>query len=651
MSTETHFGTSAGPVNSGTGEQHNHFYRAIRDAVRETPPRPPRRVAEDAVLHLKQRFVHPEGWPEAAELLERSNVVLLSAKPGSGARSMARMLLLERPRSQGHLLELVDQSEEEGRHGHALDPTQVEGEASLLLDLTRTRRDRYQVFMQELSSFRVMVREKQARLAVVLAPEYRTLLDEELAELVTYPSRPNADEVLRRHLLVQGIRPTQEEGKDGKLTEFLTNSSMSDIAELARQIRRARDTSANGTGFKCWLNIALTTMLPDHSDVGDVLTHRTTSPERALLVTVAFLQGASSRTIYSAADRLLSVTGHTQQHAPLLRHLPLNDRLNDIKARAAGETGEVQFSNRMFAEAVRAFFWDNFPQLRPRLSSWIVDAVNFSGVERETLLTLVTRYATECLRTGPPNDLSNLAEEWTEESATQVQLSMAARALGNGVTHQRHGSHFRQKIYTWSRDGSLPHGRANVLIGVCSEALAVDFPQQALVRLHHLSHRNDQQVRDSAREALARITTFDDHLYGHLLNRLRDRVRADPEGDGRHDTVTFLRIAGPDRLLGDTAAEERLIALWAAAFGGHSQEEWAPPFGAWLDEACSGAGPESPVIDVLAEACARDIRTLGRVHHAAITWAGADSARRRVADALWNRAITALGIHPSVFTC
>ncbi|NLU73682.1 hypothetical protein HCC61_13500 [Streptomyces sp. HNM0575] len=648
MSAETHIGSSAGPTHSGTGNQYNVF-NAMGDAAREPTQRDPRRVAEDSMARLKKCFVHPPGSAEARQLLQQSNMVLLSAAQGNGAKSAARILLWEYPHGQERFGELDEESLEDG-NGRTLTPKLVEDEACLLLDLTRTNEDRYRTLMRELPGFRVTVRDRNARLAVVVDPDRTALLHEELTELVARLERPKESDVLQQHLLVNGIKVTERDLADEQLSAFFSHTSMGDIEKLALHIHRARNSARPGTGFQLWLHAALSAMRPGKSDVADLLAKRTTGPERALLAATAFLEGASSETIYAAADQLLTITQHPKAHAPVLQHLPLKERLDLINATADGELGQVRFTKPLFAEAARTYFWDNFPQLRPRLNAWVSGAAGFSGADHKCLRNLVTRYADECLRTGPPEALSKLAEQWTEKSAAQAELAMAARALGEGVTHPRFGSHFRRRIYDLSRDGNLSRGRANVLIGVCSEALAVGFPEQALVRLHHLSHRNDPDIRASAREALVRVTDSDDHLYGHLLTRLLDRIRIDPEGEGHYDRVTFLQVAEPRRIPGQATARALLAELWAAVLTGLEPTQWTPAFRTWLDSARSGAGTESPVLAVIAEACARDGRALGLVRNAAEVWASADDSRRRIADALWERAIAALGVHPSTFT-
>lgn len=647
MTTRTFVRSSRGPHHSGPGDQHI-YYQDIASSVREKPERPPRQVAGEGVRHLRRRFVTPEGMDECRVRLEQSNVVLLDAAPGSGARSAAMVLLWEFPHGQELFHELLDQAEEEGGDGRALDPEHVKEEALLLLDLSAAAKSRYPVLMRDLASLRVTVRERHARLAVVLSPEHRELLSDELRDLVAKIGRPEESKVLCRHLYAgSGIRPQEQDLADPDLSAFLAGASMGRIAKLAEEIGSERGKNRDGD-FKSWAGAALSAMRPDDTEVA-ALTAGLTGPERALLLAVAFLEGATSQAIYGAANRLLETTGHPLETAPSLQHQSLADRLGNIEASADGDRGQVQFNAKTMAEAVRSFFWNNFPQLRGELQTWIGSAARFPHVEREDLLKLVQRYAALCLRSGLPGLLTALAEQWTQKSATTPELLMAARALGEGVQHPRHGSHFRRELYLWSREKSLLRGRANVLVGVCSEALSVGFPRQALVRLHHLSHNRDAHIVEIAREALARITEYDDYLYAQLLRRLLGHVRSG-SAEGAGDIGTFLHVAGPGRLLDDPAGREPLTELWAAALSRGHDPELLRALRAWLDGAASGAGPVSPVISVLAEACARNGLTLPTVHDAAYGWAGSDGRRLRVAEALWSQATAALGINPPTLT-
>lgn len=643
MSTESYVGQSWGPHHSGSGNQYIH----IGDAARgERADRDPRRAAKDAATWLKQRFVYPEGFDRARNKLESSNVVLLTSEPGNGARSAAKILLWELPHGQEQYRELLDQAEEEGKGSgaRALDPGQVENEAALLLDLTDVEENRYQAFMWELPSFRVTVREKRAHLTVVLAPARKRLLNQELADVVVPLGRPTDVHVLRRHLLTAGVRPAQHELPTPELAAELARGSMSDIAGLAEEIVRARD-GARGHGlFSTWLNTARSAVSPGDEDALKLLTQQTTAPARALLVSTAFLQDAPPETVYGATGRLLDITGTSAGHVPLLQHPPFNERLKDFGASTEKEGRRVRFEKPKLADAVRTFVWDNFPQWRSHLHDWIGRAAELPAADSEILLQLVTRYTDQRLRTGPPGHLTDLAAGWTGKSATSLHQLLAARILGTGSSHPRYGSHVRRWIYRCARDtDDLPNALAHVLVGVCSEALAVYFPEQALVRLRHLSHQRDRDVRRSAREALRRITASDDHLYRHLLKRLS----TENERTVRSDTTTFLELAAPVRLIEDAATRTRLTELWTAVLLWQAPTAWAPVFEDWLNSAMENGRSGSRVLDVLAGTCLANSRNLSPVYAAACRWAGGDVTRRAVADALWDRAKAALAPHPT----
>lgn len=659
MSDTTRIDSSHGPVHTGPGSQnnvtHNHNYPPIRDSVTaESAGRDPRRVAVDELRRLKQRFVHPLGSERARQVLNQWSTVLVTAAPGDGARSAAEILLCELPHATERFRELVDQAEERDT-GRALDPEQVEDGAALLLDLTARAEERYRVFMDELPSFLATVRERRAQLAVVLAPEQQGLLNARLRDLVAPLKRPDEHAVLRRHLLFHGMRPNSKEVADPRLSGFLATASMDGIAELAEGVLHARE-SAHGAGdFPVWLAAALTSLEPGANDVAAKITGLEDAQPRALLLTTALLHGARADTIHGATAQLLTALKHPDLGLPLLQQPTLSAQLEDVGATTQAG-GRVQFATRKYDEAVRTYFWDNFPQVRPALRSWVRDAAAFPSLGRSELLTLVTRYARQCLRTGPASDLSGLAERWTHPSSPPSELSMAARALGEGVRNPQHGSYFRRQIYDWSREPSLPRSRADVLIGVCSEAVAVHFPDQAMTRLLHLSRHHDAAVRHTAGEALLRITHSDNRLYLRLLSRFPG-----PDRFARPRAELFLRLADPARLTGDgqygggslitsAVVREHLAAGWALVLKHLDLRDYGDQVVQWLNTALTQPRYADPLLDVLVGGAGQDAGALSRLHFVATRcWAASpqDPARAEILSALRRRIDLAQGIAPA----
>ncbi|MET7906630.1 hypothetical protein ABZS86_36385 [Streptomyces sp. NPDC005355] len=115
-----------GPVHSGIGDQ---VYVVINEFAKGSSGRNPRHLAEDHLLWLWQRFVHPRGFGQARRILAETSTVLLDGAPGSGRTSAARVLLHELRRDVGSFHELLPGEEGES----LLDPDLVGDEDRLLL--------------------------------------------------------------------------------------------------------------------------------------------------------------------------------------------------------------------------------------------------------------------------------------------------------------------------------------------------------------------------------------------------------------------------------------------------------------------------------------------------------------------------------------
>ncbi|MDJ1132386.1 hypothetical protein [Streptomyces iconiensis] len=639
MTDTTTINSSQGPVN--TGPVTVNVNTAIRDSVSpDTARRNPRRLAVDELRRLRRRFEPPPGVERARQLLEERSAVLLTAAPRTGAHTAAKVLLCELPQGAERFRELVDQAEQ--GESYALASEQVEDGAALLLDLSTSSEDRYQTAMEELPGLLAVLRERHAQLAVVLPQDWKDSLNPLLRDLVAPLGRPPSRDVLRKHLRLNGITPAPEELTGSRLEAFLREASMAAVADLSEGIRFARDSACHGPGFGAWLSAALTELEPGPDAVDSLLAKLPTGRQRALLLTTALLHGARPDTLHEATSRLLRAAEQPDMSGPVLQHRSLTARLADVEA-APHRDGRVRFDRRKYDDKVRTYFWDNFPQLRDPLRDWITHASDLPSLAPGDLLNLVTRYVRECLRTGPPDTVTALAQHWTRNSATQAEQSMAARALGEGVIHTGYGSVFRRTLYAWSREQDLVPSRAYVVISVCSEALSRRFPDQAMTRLRHLTRHSKPGIRAAAREALLRITDADDLLHRSLLHRLRPG----PEGPGRHDATLFLELADPARLARDRSLRTQFADHWAAVLRDLPRTAWETHLRHWLDRGQASPTARSGAVEVMAAACVREPSAFSGVYAVACLWARGDPARGETVDALWQRVKSALGTETS----
>jgi len=641
-----------GPVHAGVGAQIN--LTVVGGLAKDTRNRSPRDVAEDQLLWLWQRFVHPGGFGEARQVLHATGTVLMDGAPGSGRTSAARVLLYELRRDADAFHELLPS--EEGRP--FLDPALVGNGDRMLLDLSEADEALWTGVREELPSFTGTVRKNRAHLVVVL-PYHRDRKPlEGLGRHQAEIERPREHEVLLRHLSLEGIPRDSCSPSLPALSDFLASRRpMRDIAELADRIVRARKAAPPEKGFAHWCARALADLSGRRTQVAKRLAELGTGPQRALLLSTAMLHEAHSDVVHHGAESLLLIVGSPKDGRPLLEHEDLARRFKEISA-GRDVDGRVRFEDFDYDAAVRDHFWDHRPDLRGHLRTWVGRTVGFAdpAFSLEDRDRLVVHLSEQYLRTGRPEELASLAEDWTAPSATAHHLRAAAQVLKDGLNDEEHGRLFRKKVYVWSKSGQVSDGLIHVLVDVCVEVIAVHHPDEAVVRLHHLARREPRT--DRACEALLLLTKADHRLLRLMLFRLARDL-----GRNTHpvDPHLFLRIADPlplttsgrrpRALLAEAAVREWLATAWTAVFERRPRQAWEPYTRRWLHAACADEEHSDPLLDVLVAGARERGDLLGALY--AIARSGQRSApggRERGAaltDRLLLKISAAQGLRPS----
>lgn len=588
-----------GPIHAGTGTQINYN---ISDSARDARYKSPRDVAEDQLLWLWQRFVHPGGFGEARRLLQATGTVLLDGAPGSGRTSAARVLLYELRRDADAFHELLPNEERP-----FLDPSLVGNGDRMLLDLSEVEEALWTGVREELPSFIGNVRRNRARLVVVLPHRRDQRPLEDLWQHRAEIERPREHEVLLRHLALEGVPRDACSPSLPVLSDFLgSRRPMREIADFAARIERAWKAAPPEEGFTHWCTRALTDLSGRRTRLAKQLAEAGTGPQRALLLSTAMLHETHSDVVHHGAESLLLIAGSPKDDRPLLEHEDLAQRFEGISA-IRGEDGRVRFEDFDHDVAVRNHFWDHRPDLRGHLRTWVGHTVGladpaFSPEDRDRL---VIRLATQYLRTGRPEELASLAEDWAAPSAAAHRLRAAAQVLlKHGLANEEHGRFFRKKIYDWSRSGQVSEGLSHVLVDLCVEVIAVHRPDEAVVRLHHLA-RHERRT-DRACAALFLLTETDHRLLRLMLSRFaRDLGRSTHSAD----PVLFLRIADPllltapgrhtRALFTEAAVREWLATAWAAVFERCPRHTWEPYVQRWLRTACADERHGDSLLDVL----------------------------------------------------
>ncbi|MFE7188076.1 hypothetical protein [Kitasatospora sp. NPDC057541] len=627
-----------GPTNTGPGPQYNVFGGDFR------LPRPkvdPSRVALDHRLWLQRRFVRPQGFDEARSRLETpGTTVLLAGPPGSGRRTAAVMLLHE---PQGPTTSFVELSFFRERE----DTTVPEPGDRLLLDLSNIAEEDYEAAQALLYGYWGRVEQAGARMVAVLPSADQELLLPALRQLVVGIGRPRELAVLRRHLEYDLVQLAPEDLRGVELTAHLRGFAMRDVQRFAGLVAQAKAAAPAGPAAE-WISQALGALGDRAGEVAQRVAALESGPQRALLLSVAMLAGASADAVFHHADRLLGLVPHTPDERPLLERADLAERLKALPSLEIDARGRIRFVALAYDAAVRTHFWTYMPGLREGLGRWVEDVVQaphpaLGAADRRRL---VERFAEQSLRAADWRVLHGLAGKW---AADPRRAAEAMTVLRLGLEHERYGAGFRSKIYEWAIDQPSPT-LARVLARACVEVMARTHPDQALVRLHHLARRTGRTgpVAQEVRETLYELVRQDGRLYLKLLARFWDGLAS--RRDWQADVRLFLELVcepPPRRAVPDDA----LAATWAKVLAVAGREQWAETAHRWLAAVRVEPQAGERLLDVLVEAAEARPERLTALYLTAHAWAvdgprDERFARAEVASRFWQKIDIAQGIEP-----
>jgi len=639
-----------GPVHAGHGDVHSHVYNFGHadpgTVLADLLGKGPRRVPEDQLLWLQQRFVYPAGLGHARGILERAGTVLLNGAPGTGRSAAAGILLHELPPGAGVLHELVPDDGENTRLG--LQPDSVGESDRLLLDLSAVDEGLWVQAHDQLSSFRHAVSRRSAHLVVVLPAGRAARLRPDLKDFQADLLREPGIRVLRSHLRCAGIGAEDTQQVVPALAAYLDRQpAMREIAELADLIDRARKSDLSQDGFPGWCEQALDAVQDRAGEAALLVEQLGEGPQRALLLATAMLHRAHSDHIHAASERLLDTVRSPHTDLPLLERADLAQRFKEIQA-TAGPDNIVRFTPLGFDKAVRGHFWTHMPALRPYLRIWVAGTVESAELPEETQDALVGRFAAQCLRTGLPDHLFITVERWTTSPRpTRARLRAAAQTLEHGLGDAEHARLFRKRIYDWACEGSHSEGFTQVLVAVCAGVIAPRHPDQAVVRLHHLT-RHARPGDTSAHDALLTLVRADRRLHRLMLDRLS---RPPVDSYWPADSTLFMELTDPavladagartGRLLADPVVQEHLTTGWAETLRRLPVHDWTAHVTQWL--AAAGADPSSSdlLLNILVTAAMPRADLLGHVYTITRAWAvtgpGPDDHRGAIADRLLSK--------------
>ncbi|MFE3016241.1 hypothetical protein [Streptomyces sp. NPDC059256] len=626
-----------GPVNNGEGPQYNFYGRDAADRMMRRRVESLRIVHEDR-MRLADRFTAPVGYRVASDRLEKpGSVVLLDAPPGSGRRAAAIMLL--------HRLGEEGGVDEEGARFEELpalakpedtdDSPFAPGEGDrFLLDLSgMVDEESYAKAQGRLAVYRSQVHEAGAHLVVVLASGMEHIHAPDLEPHLVTLGRPRGIAVITGYLRMDrmALRPADLENPD--LQRLCDRSPMRELARLAGLVRAARDSGRFGGDFAGWLDQAMHAVTDRAGEVGRQMATVRTAPERTLLLATAVFEEARADAVYEAWHGLMRIVRHKEEATTELAQTDFGERLTALGVERDLD-GRLRFERLAYADAVRTYFWANFPGVRDDLRDWIGQAAGLRSLSIDDRVNVIVRFGEQSLAVGRPDHLFNLATRWASSATGVSRDPRAAAALEIGLNHERFGGWFRERMYKCARSGPLSDGLARVLTSACVQNLGTTHPDQAIVRLHYLAVRKGEAAGE-AREALLDLVGRDRRLYRLLIDRLRDRMRRGPRAAEPHLQL-LTELLRSDRAP-DPPPLPDLFLGWRTVFFQPPTELWTPLVCSWLNSVAGDNMPEM-ALEVMVRATHGGTAALHRLYAIACDWAGAacHPSRAAVATLFWH---------------
>ncbi|WP_329167651.1 hypothetical protein OG709_23665 [Streptomyces sp. NBC_01267] len=621
-----------GPVNNGEGHQYV-FYGIGADWMIRKGVEPLRIVREDRV-RLADRFVPPMGYRVAADRLEKpGSVVLVEAPPGSGRRAAAIMLLHELgedgvpDKEEARFEELPTTDKDE-------DPLAPGEGDRFLLDLSGIAdEEAYAKVQRRLAARRSQVQEAGAHMVVVLPSGMEHAHAPDLEPHTVALGRPRGIAVVTRYLRMDRMAFRPADLGSAGLQRLCDRSPMRELARLAGLVRSARDSGRFGADFAGWLDQAMHAVTDRAGEVGQQVATVRTAPERALLLATAVFEEARADTVYEAWHGLMRTVRHEEEATTELARTDFGERLATLGIERDPD-GRLRFGRLAYADAVRTYFWANFPGMRDDLRDWIGHAAGLRGLTTDDRVNVVVRFCERSLAVGRPDHLFDLVALWADGATGASNDPRAVAALELGLSHERFGGWFRRRMYGCVRSGPLSDGLVRVLTTACLQSLGATHPDQAIVRLHYLAIRKGEAARE-AREALLDLAGRDPRLYRLLIDRLRDRTRREP------------RIAEPHlRLLTELLRSDRapdpppwpdLFLAWETVFSLPPTDLWNPLVSSWLNAVADDSTRET-ALGVMVGATRGRAASLHRLYAITCDWAGIarHPSRAAVAAIFWQ---------------
>lgn len=585
-------------------------------------PVTPRLLQQDTLTPVEETFVPPPEYSSLRNALSTNRTVMLSGEPGTGRRTTALMLLRSVIPADGNCREISAEYDDESTPD--LDLGDVEENDGLLLDLSSSTAENADRLLTAVQQERQHLDKKKCHLVVLVSRDISVRLSEPWRQFVRKLDPPPVRPVLARHLAAHGVEHSAHE-LEGLIGE-LTTRRMADLAELAALAAAERGRDPRGS-FGKWTQQARTAISDKATEVSRWLDSHPNGYDRALILAAAMLEGASTDAVWAARKALHKIVRFPEPDTHSLERQGLSGHLDTVGFEVDRHR-KVRFRRTDFHHRhVRDYFWADHPELRAPLRQWVERLAGHRVLAPTERITLALRFTEQCLAVGRPDHVTSVAAAWASPSndVPENLLDCIHAMLRAGLLDERHGAHFRRRVREWAQRRTDLSARFHLLlVRLSAEVIAPLYPDQAVVRLHHLAHHSNPDVADHAGDMLENLAH--DRLF---LRRVVHRFGETLEKRRLRDVELFFSIIDPRRLLDrrergrplldDRVVRGQLVHCWRLVQR-HALDAWGSGAHSWLT-AVLDTDDRNSVLDLLVDAAGGDGLAVSRLEHAATAWA------------------------------
>ena len=523
----------------------------------------PQVALDEEVERARVGFAPPPRYDEALARLARDDlpIVVMCGPRNSGRRTCALNLLAD-----GQATECLTDWESTPR----VDLLPREPAGRYLLDLTDEPADIPEQFGRTLVGHGADLARLGARMVILVTERLWRACRPHAQGLTVDLGTPAPDKVLAGHLLASRDHIdwiAADERLQATLAELVTNDPRPGrAAELAAIVRR--QTTHDETAVKAirdefhhWGDY-LAAQLSEHesSKAGEGGQARTAkvgaARSRALLISVAVLDGAPTETVLDASEELLRLLRATPEPSEILVGPELSDLIQGIEAERRGDTLTITGRHPGLDQAVLSRIWRERPRLRAPIRTWLAGITAEKGPAANELRRVADVLANLATQLGSLEVL-DILQRWMIGSSRHRQLGITV--LEQLAVSPEVGAVVRRRLYDWAR------GKADVqlLTGVaevCAGKLGRQSPAAALSRLRWLFSNEQPVVRDAASQALRALAT-DDKVRPHVMAAVADWFTGQDPAAGQLGLLALIDPGDdlvPVPVLGMLAAEPEL---------------------------------------------------------------------------------------------